>query len=352
MKQYDVFISSKSEDYEYAREIYTFLVNNGIGVFFADEELKNNGSSEYSESIDQAIDASTHMIVFASKIDYINSTWVKSEWRAFTNEIRSGRKKGNIITILKDIQANSLPLVLRNYQSISYTNYQESILNYIITNNNVNSTLPNSSPTKIYAKIKKHAALVVSSLVAIGVFVTLLYTNIIVSESGARQQYASQQESAQKELKASQVSAINQEIRYIGGRMDSAYSVARRCSKTLAETHFEELVEMEEGTLEYKDEAKKDFMVALYPLEIDPSLIDYIECAKIYNDGFVAIDSLLLLKDQVSSKKAVIQNNDNNLAKIKLAMIFSKFTTAFIFLLIVLLSFCISLFTIKKISSR
>ena len=352
MKQYDVFISSKSEDYEYAREIYTFLVDNGISVFFADEELKNNGSSEYSESIDQAIDASTHMIVFASKIDYINSTWVKSEWRAFTNEIRSGRKKGNIITILKEIQANSLPLVLRNYQSFPYTNYQESILNYIVNNNDANSTLPNNSSTKVYAKIKKHAALVASSIVAIGVFVTLLYTNIIISDSEARQQYTSQQESAQKELKASQVSAINQKIRYIGGRMDSAYSVARRCSKTLAETHFEELVEMEEGTLEYKDEAKKDFMVALYPLEIDPSLVDYIECAKIYNDGFEAIDSLLLLKDQVSSKDTIIQYNDNNLAKIKLAMIFSKFTTAFSFLLIVLLSFCISLFTIKKISSR
>lgn len=352
MKQYDVFISSKSEDYEYAREIYTFLVNNGISVFFADEELKNNGSSEYSESIDQAIDASTHMMVFASKIDYINSTWVKSEWRAFTNEIRSGRKRGNIITILKDIQANSLPLVLRNYQSISYSNYQESILNYIVNNNDVNSTLPNRRPIKVYAKIKKHAALVVSSIVAIGVFVTLLYTNIIISESEAKQHYISQQESAQKELKMSQISVINQEIRYIGGRMDSAYSVARRCSRTLAETHFEELVEMEEGTLEYKDEAKKDFMVALYPLEIDPSLIDYIECAKIYNDGFEAIDSLLLLKDQVSSKNTVIQYNDNNLAMIKLEMIFSKFSTAFIFLLIVLLSFCISLFTIKKISSR
>lgn len=352
MKQYNVFISSKSEDYEYAREIYTFLVDNGISVFFADEELKNNGSSEYSESIDQAIDASPHMIVFASKIDYINSTWVKSEWRAFTNEIRSGRKKGNVITILKDIQANSLPLVLRNYQSFSYANYQESILSYIANNNELNSPPPNSRTTKAYAKIKRHAALVVSSIVAIGVFVTLLYTNIIISESEAKQQYTSQQESAQKELKASQISVINQKIRYIGGRMDSAYSVARRCSKTLAETHFEELVEMEEGTLEYKDEAKKDFMVALYPLEIDPSLIDYIECAKIYNDGFEAIDSLLLLKDQVSSQKTNIQFNDNSLVKIKLEMIFSKFSSAFVFLLIVLLSFCISLFTIKKISSR
>lgn len=351
MKQYDVFISSKSEDYEYAREIYAFLVNNGICVFFADEELKNNGSSEYSESIDQAIDASTHMIVFASKIDYINSTWVKSEWRAFTNEIRSGRKNGNIITILKDIYADSLPLVLRNYQSFSYANYQESILSYIVNNNEEKSTLQNSRPPKVYTILKKHIALVVSSIVAIGVFVTLLYTNFILSESEAKQQYISKQESTQKGLKASQISVINQMISYIGGRMDSAYSVARRCSKTLAETQFEELMEMEEGTLEYNDGAKKDFMVALYPLEINPSLIDYIECVKIYNDGFETIDSLLLLKDHISSKDTIIQYNDNNLAKIKLAMIFSKFSTAFVFLLIVLLSFCISLFTIKKISS-
>lgn len=352
MKQYDVFISSKSEDYEYAREIYTFLVNNGISVFFADEELKNIGSSEYSEAIDHAIDASTHMIVFGSKIDYIKSGWVKFEWTTFTNEIKSDKKKGNVITILKDIKAESLPASLRNYQSFPYVNYQDSILSYIVSGNDVKSTLPNGRSTKVYTKIKKHATLVVSSIVAIGVFMTLLYTNIIISESEAKQHYTSQQESAQKELKTSQISVINQEIRYIGGRMDSAYSVARRCSKTLAETHFEELAEMEEGTLEYKDEAKKDFMVALYPLEIDPSLIDYIECAKIYNDGFEAIDSLLLLKDQVSSKNTVIQYNDNNLAMIKLAMIFSKFSTAFSFLLIVLLSFCISLFTIKKISSR
>jgi hypothetical protein len=86
MKQYDIFISSISEDYECAREIYTFLGNNDIGVFFADEELKNNGNSEYSESIDQAIDASTHMILFASKNDNLNSIWVKSEWPTFINE--------------------------------------------------------------------------------------------------------------------------------------------------------------------------------------------------------------------------------------------------------------------------
>lgn len=352
MKQYDVFISSKSEDYEYAREIYTFLVDNGISVFFAVEELKNNGSSEYSESIDQAIDASTHMIVFASKIDYINSTWVKSEWRAFTNEIRSGRKGGNIITILKDIQANSLPLVLRNYQSFSYTNYQKSILSYIVNNNDVNSTLPNRRPIKVYAKIINHAPLIVSSIVAIGVFMTLLFTNIIISENEVKQQYISQEENVQEELKSSQISTIDQRIRYLGGRVDSAYFVAWRCSKVLAKTHFEELIEMEERTLVCDDETKEVSLGAYYPVEIDQTLIDYIECAKIYNDGFEAIDSLLLLKDQVSSKGTIIKYHDNSLAKIKLIMIFSKFSTAFSFLLIVLLSFCISLFAIKKISSR
>ena len=39
-KKYDVFISSKSEDYPIAERVYDFLVANGLSVFLASKELE------------------------------------------------------------------------------------------------------------------------------------------------------------------------------------------------------------------------------------------------------------------------------------------------------------------------
>ena len=111
MTKYDVFISSKSEDYRIANDVYNFLASNDVKVFFADAQLKELGTSEYSDVIDNVIDSVKHMIVVGSKIEYIESKWVKTEWRAFTDEIRAGRKSGNIITILDGLSPAELPLV-------------------------------------------------------------------------------------------------------------------------------------------------------------------------------------------------------------------------------------------------
>ena len=55
-KKYDVFISSKSEDYPIAEKVYDFLVANGLTVFLASTELSRIGEAEYSEAVDAAID--------------------------------------------------------------------------------------------------------------------------------------------------------------------------------------------------------------------------------------------------------------------------------------------------------
>ena len=68
MKKYNVFISSKSEDYPLAREIYSFLTKNGLSVFFADIELQKIGKADYSVAIDEALDESEHMVVVAKII--------------------------------------------------------------------------------------------------------------------------------------------------------------------------------------------------------------------------------------------------------------------------------------------
>ncbi len=124
---YDVFISSKSEDYHLARQIYDYLVASGYCVFLADTELRKKGVAEYGEVIDDALDSSEHMILFASRADFVCSSYVKNEWRTFLEEKRSGRKAGNIVTILKGVKVESLPISLRHFQSFGFDNFEHVV---------------------------------------------------------------------------------------------------------------------------------------------------------------------------------------------------------------------------------
>ena len=90
--QYDVFISCKSDDYPFARKVYQYLKGQNYKVFLADAELRKKGNTEYGKIIDEALDSATHMIIIASKPEYINSSYVQSEWRTFIEEKRTGRK--------------------------------------------------------------------------------------------------------------------------------------------------------------------------------------------------------------------------------------------------------------------
>ena len=128
---YNVFISSKSEDYPYARQVYNLLVESGLKVFLADRELSKTGRAEYGEVIDEALDSSEHLIVVASNAEYVRSSYVKNEWRIFLEEKRSGRKSGNIITILTDgVKVSELPVSLRHFQSFPFDQH-EQVINYI-----------------------------------------------------------------------------------------------------------------------------------------------------------------------------------------------------------------------------
>lgn len=131
---YNIFISCKSEDYRIGREIYDFIVHGGFSVFIADQELRKLGKDDYGREIDSALEQATHLIVIASKIEYIEqetSPYVYYEWHSFSEEKKCGRKKGNLITILEDsIHVSELPYALRHCQSIKLSEYQ-NITNYI-----------------------------------------------------------------------------------------------------------------------------------------------------------------------------------------------------------------------------
>lgn len=135
--RYDVFISCKSEDYNLGRQVYEFLTNYrglDINVFMADKELRKQGNTDYGKIIDEALESSSHLIVVSSSADYLKeetSSYVYEEWHTFVEEIRSGRKKGNIMTIFTDgVNLKDVPIAIRNRQSFPFTEYS-SIVNYL-----------------------------------------------------------------------------------------------------------------------------------------------------------------------------------------------------------------------------
>lgn len=130
--EYRVFISSKSEDYPLAEAVYNFLQENNIPAFLASKELQIIGEGEYSRVIDAAIDASEHMIVVASCKEYIMSKWVQYEWSVFSNDKKGNLRNGNLLTILASgLSIKDLPASLRHMQSFTYSEYKDSILNYV-----------------------------------------------------------------------------------------------------------------------------------------------------------------------------------------------------------------------------
>lgn len=170
MKKYDVFISSKSEDYKLANQVYDFLVKNGVKVFFAYRVLGIYGGATDGDIIDEALDNSTHMVVVSSSIENINSKYVRYEWSTFSSDLRKGYRSGNLFTILTDsVELKELPPSLRHNQAFRFKDYKERILSYVkpgVENQNGDSSAHSG---------KKRGWVVAAILASIVLAVTLGY---------------------------------------------------------------------------------------------------------------------------------------------------------------------------------
>ena len=147
--KYDVFISCKSEDYNIGRQVYEFLVNHRdvhLHVFMADKELRKQGNADYGNIIDEALDSSSDLIIVASNVEYLKketSSYVYEEWHTFVEEIRSGRKKGNILTVFtKDVALEEVPIALRNRQSFPFTEFS-GIIDYLSKKKEIDNSTSN-----------------------------------------------------------------------------------------------------------------------------------------------------------------------------------------------------------------
>lgn len=132
-KRYNIFISCKSEDYDKARKLQTFLKNNGHHPFLADTSIREMGNVHQTALIGEVLNVCQTMIVLTTNVEYLNTPYVYAEWTAFINDMNTGKKKrARLFNVIDpDIDIKSLPQWLRDKQCFTTENYLEEILYFL-----------------------------------------------------------------------------------------------------------------------------------------------------------------------------------------------------------------------------
>ena len=122
---YQVFISFKNNDASgkptpdiaAARKVYEALRAVEVRVFFSEESLMETGRGEYARSIEEALESAEVLVLVGSCREFIESPFVSAEWDSFLEEIRTGRKQGELFIInCGALKPGNLPLFLRRHQ--------------------------------------------------------------------------------------------------------------------------------------------------------------------------------------------------------------------------------------------
>ena len=128
-KPYDIFISYKDSDKERGlrrtedsvamQDLYVQLVQRGYRVFFSHESLRGISGKKFEPYIFNALSTAKVMIVYGSKPEYINSTWVKNEWTRYLKRMRAGEKEnGSLLVAYEGFAPMELPGALSSLQCL------------------------------------------------------------------------------------------------------------------------------------------------------------------------------------------------------------------------------------------
>lgn len=127
-KTYDIFISFKNTDDRtgditvdaaIGRKIYNKLTQEGYRVFFSEKTLKDKIGVEYEPYIFAALESSKLMLLICTDTEYINSTWVKNEWKRYYNLKKKDDTK-NLTVVYSGIDPKNLPAELRSFQGLNW----------------------------------------------------------------------------------------------------------------------------------------------------------------------------------------------------------------------------------------
>ena len=127
--EYQVFITfknldesgNKTPDSIIAEDLYKFLSNKGLKVFFSNISLEKLGEASIKRAIDDALDSSLVLVAVGTSIVNLNSGWVRYEWESFFEDIDLNEIKpnGRIFTYIDEsMNIKKLPRSLRKTQVI------------------------------------------------------------------------------------------------------------------------------------------------------------------------------------------------------------------------------------------
>lgn len=138
---YHCFISFKksdttgadTEDARIARQVYEYLTKKGMRVFFSDVTLASLGEANYTRAIEKALDSTNILIAVGTSKENLESEWVSHEWSTFANIIRSGKRKGQIMSYCSGMPLSALPTGLINFQAFQHVPDSEQSLEKLST---------------------------------------------------------------------------------------------------------------------------------------------------------------------------------------------------------------------------
>ena len=122
-KPYDIFICYKetgnkkrrTRDSVEAQDLYVHLTKQKYRVFYSRESLRDKVGEKYEPYIFHALSTAKVMIVYGSKPEYIESTWLKSEWTRYLKQIKANEKDANSLIVACDgFSPSALPPQLQN----------------------------------------------------------------------------------------------------------------------------------------------------------------------------------------------------------------------------------------------
>lgn len=123
-EKFDVFIcyketndsGARTQDSIIAQDLYYILLKEGFKVFFSKITLEDKLGQMYEPYIFAALNSSKIMLLIGTKIEYLNSVWVKNEWSRFLALIKNDKNR-LIIPCYRDLDPYDLPEEISTFQS-------------------------------------------------------------------------------------------------------------------------------------------------------------------------------------------------------------------------------------------
>lgn len=117
-QHWDLFVSANGRDFGVANEVRAEIERWGLRVFFCEATAADLGTTNFTKTIYAALDSADNFLFVASEPPVPGaaaiSGWCRAEVETFVNERNSGRKRGNLCSVLLgSMSVERLPLELR-----------------------------------------------------------------------------------------------------------------------------------------------------------------------------------------------------------------------------------------------